>query len=53
MSGLDADGLKLENGDTVPLPRGMLGEARRRWSSYWRGDPLADKALCVKCGGQT
>ncbi len=53
VSGLDADGLKLENGDTVPLPRGMLGEARRRWSSYWRGDPLADKALCVKCGGQT
>lgn len=42
---LGRDSLQLENGSTVPLPRGMLGEARRRWSSYWRGDPLAEQAI--------
>lgn len=51
--GLDKDNLYLDRGRTVSLPRGMLGEAKRRWSAYWRGDPLADKALCVKCSGHT
>lgn len=39
--GIEKDSLLLDNGTTVPLPRGMSNEARRRWSSYWRGDPLA------------
>lgn len=51
--GLDADSLKLENGDTIPLPRGMLGEARRRWSSYWLGDPLAEQGLGVRSDSNT
>lgn len=51
--GLDKDNLYLDQGHTVSLPRGMLGEARRRWSAYWRGDPLADQAFCVKCDGHT
>lgn len=42
---MNKDAMLLDNGDTVPLPRGMLGEARRRWSSYWRGDPLAEQAI--------
>lgn len=40
--GLDTDGMLMDNGDTIPLPKGMLNEARRRWSSFWRGDLLAD-----------
>lgn len=38
---LDKDNMLLEDGSAVPLPRGMLGEARRRWASYRQGGSLA------------
>ncbi len=38
---VDGDSLYLDNGSAVPLPRGMLGEARRRWASYRQGGSLA------------
>lgn len=42
LRGIEPDCMLMENGSTVPLTRGMLNETRRRWASYWRGDPLAD-----------
>ena len=38
----EQDSLLLDNGGRVPLTPGMSGEAKRRWASYWRGDPMAD-----------
>lgn len=43
--GIEPDCMLMEDGGTVPLTPGMLNEARRRWASYWRGDPLADAAM--------
>ncbi|WP_300684421.1 LytR/AlgR family response regulator transcription factor [Acutalibacter sp. 1XD8-36] len=38
---VEQDSLLLDNGGRVPLTPGMSGEAKRRWASYWRGDPMA------------
>ncbi len=42
--GVATESLLLDSGGTVPLTPGMSGEARRRWASYWRGDPMAETA---------